>query len=226
MFPSEVPHIVTVATSHGATEIKDRDVLIARLSQDDMEELIDRHSIHTVVDISHPYATEVSRQAQDACEEKGIRYLRYVREKVHEQNVIYLKSLEECLDFLSTLKGTVFFTTGSKNIRDFESVRGKNRFIYRILPAAFSLDECVKNDVALQDIIAMRGPISENLNIAMFREYHADFVVMKDSGDRGGTPEKLNACYELEITPIVWGRDSEDGESSLRSLLKKTISSE
>jgi precorrin-6A/cobalt-precorrin-6A reductase len=44
----------------------------------------------------------------------------------------------------------------------------------------------------------------------MFKDYKADFVVMKDSGIAGGTINKINACIKLGITPIVIQRLTEE----------------
>ena len=55
------------------------------------------------------------------------------------------------------------------------------------------------------------GPFSKKFNKAMFAEYDVDYVVMKDSGREGGTIEKIQACGELGIIPIIIGRRDEEG---------------
>ena len=72
----------------------------------------------------------------------------------------------------------------------------------------------------IQDLVAAVGPFSEALNVAMFEEYQADYVVMKDSGTTGGTPEKLSACARLGISPIVLVRAKEEGIGSIEDLAK------
>lgn len=54
----------------------------------------------------------------------------------------------------------------------------------------------------------------------MFEEYKANYVIMKDSGDKGGTIEKIQACQELRITPIIIGRKDEDGINDLDEIEK------
>ncbi len=100
-------------------------------------------------------------------------------------------------------------------------MRRTNRFIHRIIPSAESLDICIRNKVKPRDIIAVVGPFSKEFNLIMFREYAADYVVMKDSGDRGGTLEKLNACRELGIVPIIVERQECEGIFSLVELKEK-----
>ncbi len=172
-------------------------------------------SIDMIVDLSHPYAKVVSENARSICEELNIKYVRYARKKsANKKGDITLSSYEEAYEFLSKIKGTVFFTTGSKNIKDFEKVRGENRFIYRALPALESLKLCKDSNVHMRDIVGILGPFSKELNKAMFSFYQPDYCLMKDSGEAGGTEEKISACKDLGIKTIVIRRGDEDGLES------------
>lgn len=214
-------YIVTVATESGEEFFQGTRFYMGRMDYDDMLDFVSKNHISIIVDLSHPYAKVVTENARKVAKEKNIKYIRYIRNKViHNSKGIYLKSYEETYDYIAKIKGTVFFTTGSKNIGDFEKVRGENRFIYRILPALESIKICKKNDIKLKDIVAVLGPFSVEYNKIMFNEYDADYVVMKDSGKEGGTLDKIRACEELAITPIIIGRKTEDGFHSLDSIEK------
>ncbi|MCG4585843.1 precorrin-6A/cobalt-precorrin-6A reductase, partial [Anaerosalibacter bizertensis] len=89
-----------------------------------------------------------------------------------------------------------------------------------ILPALESIEECRKYNVHMKDIVAMLGPFSTKFNKSIFHEYDADYVVMKDSGKSGGTLERINACKELGITPIIIGRTEESGIENLEEIEK------
>lgn len=200
--------IVTAATEEEREFIDCEELRVGRMDFNDMLKFVRDNSIKLIIDLSHPYAKVVSENAKRVSEMENIKYLRYERDKTDIPSyAVYIKNLEDTLDYLRGIKGTVFFTTGSKNISDFEKVRGNNRFIYRVLPTPMSINECKKNNIQMKDIIAILGPFSEDLNFAMFKEYNADFVVMKDSGKQGGTIEKINACRRLGIKPVVIGRD-------------------
>lgn len=220
-------YIISVATYSGSEVIDDEDenVVVSRMNYDAMLQFIKIHNIETVIDMSHPYAIEVSENARFACHKLNIKYLRFAREKTEFKNVIYVNSISECTDFLKTVKGHVLFTTGIKNIKDFESIKDKekHRFIYRVLPTIFSIQECVNNNIKMKDIIGMLGPFSMELNISLFKEYKADYVVMKDSGSAGGTPEKIEACFNYGITPIVIGREFENGINDIDKLLEEIL---
>ncbi|KOF57094.1 MULTISPECIES: precorrin-6A reductase [Clostridium] len=201
-------YVVTAATVSEREFLEDEHLIIGRMDEKSMEKFITGYSIDTVLDMSHPYAVEVTKNAKEASKKCKVKYKRYERPKtkVKYKNCIYVNSVEACMEYLKSLgkiKGSVFFTTGSKNIKDFETIRGNNRFIYRVLPAVESIKFCRESKVKMKDIIAVLGPFSEEINMALFKEYAAKIVVMKDSGKLGGTVEKLEACRKLDITGIV-----------------------
>ncbi|MBZ9687089.1 precorrin-6A reductase [Clostridium estertheticum] len=220
-------YVISVATYSGSEVIEDEheNVVVARMNYEEMLEFIKMHNIETVIDMSHPYAIEVSENARLACQKGKIKYLRFVRKKTEFQNVVYVNSISECIEFIKEVQGHVLFTTGIKNIVDFEAIKDKDRhrFIYRVLPTIFSIQECIDNNIKMKDIIGMLGPFSEELNISIFKEYNADYVVMKDSGSVGGTPEKIEACFKCGITPIVIGRGFEDGINDMDKLVEMIL---
>jgi precorrin-6A/cobalt-precorrin-6A reductase len=221
---NKVNYIITIATEGGREFLDSENVYVGRLNKEEMLQFAAQRDITAVVDLSHPYAKIVSKNAKEISEELGIEYLRFVRSKSkHGNDVISLNSYEECYDYLQEIEGTVFFTTGSKNIGDFEKIKGSNRFIYRILPAYESIMECRKFDIKMEDIVALLGPFSLEFNKIMFHEYDADYVIMKDSGAKGGTLEKINACKELGIRTVIIDREEEDGFYSLEYLEKVII---
>ncbi|WP_077368948.1 precorrin-6A reductase [Anaerosalibacter sp. Marseille-P3206] len=208
--------VVTSATEGSREFIKSDRMIVGRMNKVEMLHFVEEHKISLIVDLTHPYAKIVSANAKEVSKIKNIRYIRYERAKSKiSSDAVYLDSLEECIEYLKNIKGTVFFTTGSKNIVDFEKIRGENRYIYRVLPALDSIEECKKNNVKMKDIVAVLGPFSYKLNKAMFSEYKSNYVVMKDSGKGGGTEEKIRACVELGITAIVIGREMCEGIDDL-----------
>lgn len=211
-------YIVTIATDEGREFIDTENIIVGRMNYDEMILFSKENNISMIVDLSHPYAKIVSENAKRAAEELKIEYIRYMRKKSEYDLSIYLESYEEAYKFLSNIKGTIFFTTGSKNIGDFEIIRGNNRFIYRILPALESIQICKKHNIHMKDIVAELGPFSKEYNKIMFEEYGVDYVIMKDSGEKGGTPEKIQACKELGIKSIIIGREEEEGVKDLEEI--------
>lgn len=218
--------VVTSATEGSREFIQSDKLIVGRMNLEKMLDFVEEYKITLIVDLTHPYAEIVSANAKKVSYLKGIRYIRYERARSEiSSDAVYLDSLEECIEYLKNINGTVFFTTGSKNVGDFEKIRGENRYIYRVLPAPNSIEECKKNNVKMKDIVALLGPFSLEFNKAMFREYKSNYVVMKDSGKGGGTEEKISACVELGIKPIVIGRKESEGIDDL-DIIEKIIREE
>ena len=215
--------VVTVATEEGRSRIDHGEVILAGMNQEEMDAFIARHQIKAVVDLSHPYAIQVSNNAREAAQKNGLPYYRYLRSASEIKDAFCVNQLTLVSIIWQRSTAPFFFTTGSKHIPDFQAVRKSNRFIYRILPAKTSLQTCIDHKVSVSDIIAILGPISADLNKAMFGAYQAGYVVMKNAGSEGGTPEKLDACHQLGIQAIVVGRVGETGYTDLDELLKDLI---
>ncbi len=213
--------LVSVATDDAREFIRAKKLFVGRMDYDQMKAFALDHQVSLIVDLTHPYAKIVSKNAKELAKNLKIDYIRYIRSKTNIGNAGHIfNSYQEAYDYLKDIKGTVFFTTGSKNIKDFEKVRGENRFIYRVLPARESLDICKENNIQMRDIIAVLGPFSKDFNMAMLKEYRPDYCIMKNSGHKGGTLEKIQACQELNIIPLVIGREDEDGINNLDDIEK------
>lgn len=210
--------IVTVATESGKEFLDIKNLEIGRMNLEEMENFIQEKKIGLIVDLTHPFAKIVSENAAWAAENMSIDYLRYSRPRIDSKSGVILNSYEEAYDYIDKLESTIFFTSGSNNIEEFEKVKGKSKHIYRILPARESLNKCIENQVHIRDIVALVGPFSLQANKSMFQEYKAEYVVMKDSGKKGGTEEKIKACEELGIIAIIIAREKEEAVGNLDEL--------
>ena len=54
-----------------------------------------------------------------------------------------------------------------------------------------------------ENIIAMKGPFSEEMNYTMFKETGSEILISKDSGDQGGYQEKVRAAKRLNMKILV-----------------------
>lgn len=176
------------------------------LDAEALEAYIREHGVRLFVDASHPYAANVSQNAMQACHAAAIPYIRYERQSVPVayKNVCRVETYEEAAREAARLGKTVFLTTGSRNLKAFttsEALKG-NTIIARILPTAKVMDECEALGLTPKQIVALQGPFSEELNIALYRQYGAEVVVTKNSGEIGGTDTKLTAAEKLGL-PVV-----------------------
>jgi precorrin-6x reductase len=64
----------------------------------------------------------------------------------------------------------------------------------------------------------MQGPFSKELNVAMFHQCGARYVVSKDSGKAGGFEDKLAAAAEVGAKLVLIDRIPETGDDLERVL--------
>ena len=184
------------------------------LDEDALKAYIREHDVNLFVDASHPYAANVSQNAMEACHAAGIPYIRYERRSVpvDYENVYPVETYEEAAKEAARLGKTVFLTTGSRNLKVFTSSEALKDHIViaRILPTAKVLSECEELGLTPKEIVALQGPFSEELNIALYRQYGADVVVTKNSGEIGGTDTKLTAAQKLGLPVVMIDRPKLD----------------
>lgn len=208
---------VSTATAYGGEILKNYKYKILNTKPLDKVQLFEsfkQNKVHIVVDASHPYALEITKNTMEICEELGTEYLRYDRpsvlEKYKDEKLINeVESYEALKESLKSIEGNILNTTGSRNIEKLLNLKLNNRIIHRVLPSVKVMDECLNLGLAVEDIIAIKGPVSYELNCAFIREYEVKAILLKDSGVQGGTEEKLKAAVDLGIPAFVIGRKAE-----------------
>lgn len=206
--------IVSVATEYGARVMQDAavqeeiDVRQGRLSVTEMKALLLAEMPLAVVDATHPYATEVTKNIRLSMEESDVPYFRLERNLEEETDLtkdcIYFDSASACAKRLCSVEGNIFLTTGSKELEAFcQREELRPRLVVRVLPGRESMELCWKNGLEGKQIIAMQGPFTKEMNLATIRQYGITCMVTKESGKIGGVDEKLEAAREAGISCCV-----------------------
>ncbi len=204
--------MASTATVYGGELLAEEfqgDITTRPLSPAEMLQLIEDNQISKVVDATHPFAVQVSRNAREACRQSGILYERLERktELVPEgEGVTRARDLEEAVQLAAGTAGNVFITTGSSKLEQYTAVLDPENLVVRILPVQGSLDKCLSLGISPKNIIAMQGPFDEQINRLLFRRYNAKLVITKESGSTGGTIHKINAAAALGIPVILISR--------------------
>lgn len=215
----QVPALVCVATEYGETLLPSGsfvETAAGRLDQKAMEELLRREAFRQVVDATHPYAAAVSQNLKAACTACGVPYLRLLRQSSPAgEDCAVVASVEEAVAFLARTQGTILVTTGSKELAQYTSLPDwKERLVVRVLSTGESVDHCRSLGFEGKNLIAMQGPFSEELNLALLRQVRARYLVTKESGLAGGFPEKLRAARRAGVQVVLIRRPvQEEGDS-------------
>lgn len=206
---------VCVATEYGEMLIKPSrniKVLNKRLSRDEMKDLFIKNKYDLVIDATHPYANEVTENIISASLETSVDYIRLLRDKSSASSeCVYVTDIGEAVKFLDKTEGNILLTTGGKDISKFAEIKNFDKRLYaRVLPCGESLSLCEKAGIKPSHTIAMQGPFSEELNIAMLKEVSAKYLVTKDGGANGGFTEKIKAAKKTGAKVVVIGRPKQE----------------
>lgn len=208
-----VPATVCVATEYGKEvlpQLTGITVHTGRMTAEQMAEFLRETRI--VVDATHPYAVEVSKNIRQACETADCRYIRLLRPKTQAEHVVHVASAAQAAEYLAHTEGNVLLTVGSKELHCFTSVPDYTERLWpRVLPAAVSMEICQKLGFPAAHTILMQGPFSEEFNTALLHTCEAKWLVTKDTGVAGGLPEKLAAAKRCGCQVVLIDRPQEDG---------------
>jgi precorrin-6A/cobalt-precorrin-6A reductase len=228
--------LISTATEYGGELLKNYNYQYLNtkpLNLEGLSELFQRKDIKLLVDASHPYAVEITDNAIKVCKDLNIEYVRYERasctEKFKNQSkVVEVENYEGIYEGLKCIKGNVLNTSGSRNLDKILSLSIENRIIHRVLPSVKVMEEVLSKGIKIEDVIAIKGPISYELNCAFIKEYKAKAMILKDSGIQGGTEEKIKACIDNDIYAFIVGRKTQkyktifyDEESLVQYIVQK-----
>ena len=212
-FLSAQPLLVTacVATEYGETLLPPAENLTVsakRLTQEEMVELFAAEGFDAVIDATHPYARVVTENIAAACAETNTEYFRLLRSGgTTTDDGVYVPSIEAAVQYLHTVDGNILLTTGSKELIKFTPLQDfESRVFARVLPMEESLRLCQEAGLKPAHILAMQGPFSQEMNVAMLKSVNAKFLVTKDSGNIGGLDEKIIAARDANAKLVVIGR--------------------
>ena len=198
--------IVSTATEYGAKLIENLPIKISseKMDKEAMLKFVDDNKITRVIDISHPYAFEVSKNAMEVAEEKNIEYFRFEREEINilPRNYKKFEDIESLIKYVENLEGNILVTLGSNNVPLFRGLKNLSDIYFRILPRWDMVKKCEDNNILPKNIIAMQGPFTENMNIAMMEQFNIKYLITKKTGDTGGEREKVSACDKLDVEII------------------------
>lgn len=225
----QISALVCVVSDYGAELVKENQyVKVRRGAMDEkaMEELFCQERPELVIDSTHPYAAEVTENIRQACARQKISRIRVIRdsgegEGKSRRQILWVENASEAADYLSGSQGRVLFTTGTKELPCFSHMSGfAHRAYVRVLPDEKALSLCKGLGLKGGQIIAMQGPFSFEMNLALINMIKADYLVTKESGPAGGFVEKIEAARAAGIQTVVIGRPKKEDGVSLKQAMK------
>jgi precorrin-6A/cobalt-precorrin-6A reductase len=221
--------LVSTLTAYGA-DLALAQGLQARSGAMDAQRLTDLlkgGAFAALVDATHPYAVQVKEMAKTVCAELALPYLRWQRSSLElEEHPLlhWAADIPAAAQIAAELGGQrILLTTGSNALPEWVSLpalQDKLLFV-RVLPTAQVLARCEALGFKPYQIIAAQGPFSQEWDEAMFKQLKIEIVIAKESGQVGGTLEKVQACIGLNIPLILLKRPATEAQAcSLAQFIK------
>ena len=183
---------------------------VGPLTLDSLKQLILKRQITLVIDVSHPYAAEISKIGLIAAEELNIEIWRLERLPVQlpeSPQLIRVADYQQALSVLLNADGGVLFTIGAKRLAYFKTLWEQGRSVWvKVYPEVASLESCKAIGLRPEQIFAFHGSGNRELFTALLRQTNVQWIVTKNSGIAGGTDIKVAVGLELGKQILVIDR--------------------
>ncbi len=171
-----------------------------RLDLAALVDLIEQKHVDAVVDVTHPYATDIRSIARQAAFQANRPYLTYIRPSVinDTDEVIWAGDHEEAAELAFQFGRSVLLTTGSRNLTPYvkQSKLTETPLFARVLDCRESLEACLLEGLTEESVILGRGPFSLDDNRRLIKRHLIGVIVTKDGGKASAVLDKLIAARE------------------------------
>ncbi|MBR0724271.1 cobalt-precorrin-6A reductase [Bradyrhizobium manausense] len=166
-----------------------------------LADTIRREGITHVIDATHPFAAEMSRNAVEACAETATPLIALERApwaEVPGDNWIEVTDVHTAVDALPEAPANVFLAIGRQHIAPFVK-RPQHAYTLRFVdPPEASLPFAA-------ELIVSRGPFTLDGELAMMRTRGINWIVARNSGG-DGAHAKIDAARMLGLPVIMISR--------------------
>lgn len=211
--------VVTVTTESARSLYPTRagvSVWVGKLTDRTINEFMGTHRVGAILDLSHPFAEQISRLAIATAERFGVPYLRYERQRVSPKGdwhdlrgrlgCLELPQLADVLTPALLCHERTLLTMGYRYLPHFAPWQSAGTLFARILPSQTALQVAYESGFTSDRIIALRPPISPALEAALWQQWQITQVVTKASGSAGGQGHKYAVAAQLGVRLIQISR--------------------
>lgn len=194
------------ATIYGGSQYeahKNLRVFDRKLDKDEILMMLKELNVSLIVDCTHPYAVNITKNLIQVGEALDMSYIRYERPN-HEFDGY--DDYQSIMDTLEKTSGNILLTIGSHALDVFAETNLKERIFCRVLPTVSVIQKCHDLGFSPKQIIGMQGPFSEDANRVLMKDLTIQHMVTKASGSVGGFMEKINAAKKEDVNIYVLNR--------------------
>jgi precorrin-6A/cobalt-precorrin-6A reductase len=227
LVPLGVPCLVTVTTTaakRAYPEMPGLSVRVGALALNALADFIQSHHIGAILDASHPFAVEISQGSMAQAAALNLPYWRYERplgatpESLNAVPLTSTSSTSDCLPSWQPLwvpnleaaltaevlaEQRVLLTLGYRWLMACLPWQNRATLFARILPSPVALEAALSAGFTPERLIALRPPIGEALEQALWQQWGITTVITKASGKPGGEDTKRRVAERLGVSLVV-----------------------
>lgn len=165
---------------------------------DGFADYLRREAITHVIDATHPFASQISRNTVEACARTGTPLIAYAREPWvagADDKWQHVRTIEEAAAALPDRPARIFLAVGKQHLRTF-AARPQHFYLLRLVDAPATALPLPNTEIVLA-----RGPFTMEGDLALLRGHRITHVVARNAGGEGAKA-KLEAARVLGL-PVV-----------------------
>lgn len=158
-----------------------------------------------VIDATHPFAAQMSRNAISACGALGIPLLAMERPAWQARpgdQWLHVPDMDAAAQALTPQMQRVFLAIGRKQLAAFAPQAARHHFVLRVIDQT---DDALPLPTASYELLIARGPFALADERALLQRHAIDGIVSKNAGG-ADTYAKIEAARELRIPVIMVDR--------------------
>jgi precorrin-6A/cobalt-precorrin-6A reductase len=176
------------------------------------------HAIDLVIDATHPFARQISANAEAATQATGVPLIRLERhgwDKVEGDDWLHVGSIADAMAALGETPKRVFLTIGRQEAKRFDTAPQHHYLVRSIDPVDPPLE------APHVDYLLARGPFAVEAEVELLKQHRIDIVVSKNSGG-DATYSKIIAARILGLPVVLVDRDP-DGTGNRASTVDEAL---
>jgi precorrin-6A/cobalt-precorrin-6A reductase len=160
-----------------------------------------KEAINVVVDVTHPFAAQIGRNAELACARLGLPLVVFTRPPwIRVKGDIWheVANFQNATDFVNSRAKRVFLSIGRQEVGSFSGCEN-GWFLIR------AIQEPIGQLPRHNKVLLRRGPFNLDEELQLLRDHSIEYLVSKNSGGLG-TYAKIQAARLLGIPVVMINR--------------------
>ena len=182
---------------------------VGKLDAAGMLALVREVAPQRIIDATHPYAVMAQENIRHVAEELGLPWERVHFENIEDawrDSVEWVDTHEALIAAILREKGNMLLGIGRDPLLPIPLETDMTRLFPRVTPTPEAVAACLKLGYPKGNIIAMDGPFSKPLTMALFDDKNITGVIVRDATDKSYLHEMVVPALERGIHVVMYGR--------------------